>query len=187
MSSQGSPSQSQGDDTPPVIEWFGGPIETPAILSHDNAPSESLTLIWAKISEGARGTTPVRPDELIAKARSSLQSAIENPIIGQPERPTRVRVPTEELAEELRADDRRQRAVEIEIVPLENRACRRGDDDLALLAGVAGLVEGVDVRQHVERDRVRVHARIRLVVRQVATRLVKLLVNSTAWACFCFR
>jgi len=61
-----------------------------------------LTLIWAKISEGARGTTPVRPDELIAKARSSLQSAIENPIIGQPERPTRVRVPTEELAEELR-------------------------------------------------------------------------------------
>src|SRR5262245_52584143 len=36
--------------------------------------------------------------------------------------------------EELRRQDRRERAVDVEIVPLENRAERRGEDDEALLA-----------------------------------------------------
>ena len=39
-----------------------------------------------------------------------------------------------ELAEELRADDGREGAVEIEIIPFEDRAQRRGEDHL-LLAG----------------------------------------------------
>ena len=37
--------------------------------------------------------------------------------------------------EELRGDDRRQRAVEIEVVPLEDGAERGGEDDLLLLPG----------------------------------------------------
>ena len=40
-----------------------------------------------------------------------------------------------ECAEELRADDHRKRAVEIEVVPFENGSERRRQNDLAFLAG----------------------------------------------------
>jgi len=39
-----------------------------------------------------------------------------------------------DAGEELRREDRRERAVDVEVVPLENRAERRGEDDEAFLA-----------------------------------------------------
>jgi hypothetical protein len=86
-----------------AIEWVGGTLTLPAYVTGEGEPYRPEALFWMTADGAVLGSTAVRPGELLPLASASLQSAIEQPIVGRPHAPTQVRVASAELADTLRA------------------------------------------------------------------------------------
>jgi len=86
-----------------AIEWVGGTLTLPAYVTGEGEPYRPEALFWMTADSAVLGSTAVRPGELLPLASASLQSAIEQPIVGRPHAPTQVRVASAELADTLRA------------------------------------------------------------------------------------
>lgn len=84
------------------IEWVGGAVLMPAYVTGEGEPYRPEALFWMSAEGAIVGSTIARPGELLPMASASLQDAIDKPMSGQPQAPTRVRVASDELAETLR-------------------------------------------------------------------------------------
>jgi hypothetical protein len=96
------------------IEWVGGIVAMPAYVTGEGEPYRPETLFWMSAEGAVLGYTVGKPGALVALACESLQSTIEQPSLGRPHAPDRVRVASPELAEALRAG---QREVEVVCAP----------------------------------------------------------------------
>lgn len=85
------------------IEWIGGKISMPAYVTGEGEPYRPEALIWMGADGGILGWTVAKPGELMPMATENLQSTMEQPMVGRPHSPTRVRVASAELADALRA------------------------------------------------------------------------------------
>lgn len=85
------------------IEWIGGTVSMPAYVADEGEPYRPEAMFWMGADGAVIGSTVGMPGELLPMASESLQSAIDEPMVGRPHRPTRVRVASAELADALRA------------------------------------------------------------------------------------
>ncbi len=85
------------------IEWVGGIVSMPAYVTGEGQPYRPETLFWMSAEGAVIGHTSGKPGELVERACASLRSTIEQPMVGGPHAPDRVRVASPELAEALRA------------------------------------------------------------------------------------
>jgi hypothetical protein len=84
------------------IEWVGGIVAMPMYVTGEGEPYRPEALFWMS-EEGVLGHTLGKPGEVIRLACESLRDAVEQPMVGRPHAPDRVRVASPELAEALRA------------------------------------------------------------------------------------
>lgn len=85
------------------IEWIGGTVSMPAYVTGEGEPYRPEAMFWMGADGAVIGSTVGMPGETLPMASESLQSAIDEPMVGRPHRPTRVRVASAELADALRA------------------------------------------------------------------------------------
>ena len=85
------------------IEWMGGIATMPAYVSGEGEPYRPELLLWMSDDGLILGTTMARPGEVLASAADHLRATIQEPMIGAPSAPKRVRVASPELADALRA------------------------------------------------------------------------------------
>lgn len=93
---------------------MGGLAALPAHVTGEGEPYRPETLVWMSAERAVLGHSVGRPDELLAQACESLRSTIEQPALGRPHAPERVRVASQALAEVLRAG---QSAIEVVCAP----------------------------------------------------------------------
>lgn len=74
----------------------------PGYVNDDAEPYRPAALFWMDERGAVLGSTVGKPREVLGSAAASLQSAIEQPMIGRPHAPARVRVASAELALVLR-------------------------------------------------------------------------------------
>lgn len=84
------------------IEWLGGIFEMPGHVTGEGEPYKPEGLFWMGADGAFLGATVDRPGEVLPQAGRGLKQAIEAPLYGEPHAPTRVRVASLKLAEELR-------------------------------------------------------------------------------------
>lgn len=90
-------------DNPPTIEWIGGTATLPAYVTGEGEPYRPEALFWMGADGAILGSTLARPGKILSMAGESLSGTIDDPMLGPPHRPTRVRVASPELADALRA------------------------------------------------------------------------------------
>ena len=104
---QSKPSQDPTEPTEPTPiaadEWMGGMATFPNELMADPLAPSPDGLFWIDADGALLGSTVDHPDELLRVASESLQSTIDDPFVGPPRVPARVRVTSSELAAALRA------------------------------------------------------------------------------------
>lgn len=84
-------------------EWVGGVSLMPSYVGEEGEPYRPLVMVWMEAGGLVRGSDVAKPGEFLARISSSFQSAMDQPVAGTPQRPTRVRIASREMAEELRA------------------------------------------------------------------------------------
>lgn len=82
---------------------MGGIVSMPAYVTGEGERYRPETLFWMGAEGAVLGYTVGKPGELVDLACESLRSTIEQPMVGRPHAPDRVRVASPELAEALRA------------------------------------------------------------------------------------
>lgn len=85
-----------------IIEWLGGVIPMPAVVTGEGEPYRPETLVWLGAEGALLGHAVARPGEMVGLVSDSLQRTIESPVFGRPHTPERVRVASPELAAALR-------------------------------------------------------------------------------------
>lgn len=75
----------------------------PAYVTGEGEPYRPDVLLWLDAGGLVLGVTVLRPGAVLGVACESLRSTIEQPMVGRPHVPARVRVASPELADELRA------------------------------------------------------------------------------------
>lgn len=95
-------------------EWIGGLASLPTHVTGDGETFRPDLLLWLGGDGLVRGTELARPGEALPRASASLQRAIDQPLGGDPEAPSRVRVASKELADSLRAG---HPALEVVVAP----------------------------------------------------------------------
>ena len=88
---------------PAAQEWIGGIVSMPTYVNDADAPFRPEILLWLNAEGLVVGTTMEKPGEVLARASDHLRATIENPMVGPPHAPARLRVSSEALAEALRA------------------------------------------------------------------------------------
>lgn len=86
-----------------IIEWLGGVIPMPAVVTGEGEPYRPDTLVWLGAEGALLGHAVAKPGEMVGLVSDSLQRTIESPAFGRPHTPERVRVASPELAAALRA------------------------------------------------------------------------------------
>jgi hypothetical protein len=84
-------------------EWTGGLAPMPAYVTGEGDPYRPEMLLWLNAEGLVLGHAVGRPGELLGGACESLRNAIEQPMVGPPRSPKRVRVASPALADALRA------------------------------------------------------------------------------------
>jgi hypothetical protein len=75
----------------------------PAYVNDADAPYRPEILLWLSAEGLVIGTTMGKPGEILARASAHLRATIEQPMIGPPHSPARLRVSSDALAAALRA------------------------------------------------------------------------------------
>lgn len=88
--------------TTPAAEWFGGVASLPNYVLDEDAPYRPEGLFWVDAEGTIVGHLVDKPGKVLGQAAESLRAAMEQPIIGKPRTPSRVRVASPDLAQALR-------------------------------------------------------------------------------------
>ena len=84
-------------------EWVGGLLEPPFFIMDRDEPYRPLMALWVELPEGLIvGHASVPPEERFGALGKALLEAMEEPLVGPPRRPSRIRVCEETLAAEVR-------------------------------------------------------------------------------------
>jgi len=84
------------------VEWIGGQFSPPVFVGTAE-PYRPVMAVWLEMPSGLIvGSEVDRPDRAADAVSRSLREAMKRPASGPPRRPDRIRVPTPELAEEIR-------------------------------------------------------------------------------------
>jgi hypothetical protein len=84
-------------------EWVCGIVSMPAYVNDADAPFRPEILLWLNAEGLVIGTTMGKPGEVLARASDHLRATIEQPMVGPPHAPARLRVSSDALAAALRA------------------------------------------------------------------------------------
>lgn len=87
---------------PKAIEWVAGRAQMPMLMTDADPPYRPEGLFWMSAGELILGSEMAEPGKLLALACDSLRATMEQPAVGPPHAPTRIRVDCAELAEVLR-------------------------------------------------------------------------------------
>ncbi|MBM4117723.1 hypothetical protein FJ251_08260 [bacterium] len=87
----------------PQSEWIGGIEAAPFLVGPRGAAKRPLVVLWVELPEGfVVGADVAEADDAAGVLGRTLQAAMAQPKIGSPRRPGRIRVASQEMAEELR-------------------------------------------------------------------------------------
>ena len=86
-----------------AVEWMGGLALLPAWVTGEGEPYRPEALIWIDANGCVLGHEVGAPGDVVGRAAASLRRAIEQPMVGRPHAPDRLRVASAELAQALQA------------------------------------------------------------------------------------
>lgn len=84
------------------VEWIGGIAALPAYVTDEGEPYRPQTAFWMDERGAIVGTAIGKPHDMLELAAAGLRDAMQQPMIGPPRTPDRVRVASPELAHALR-------------------------------------------------------------------------------------
>ena len=87
----------------PAVEWAGGLALLPTWITGEGEPYRPEILIWIDADGLVLGHDIGVPGDVAGRAAASLRRAIEQPMVGKPHTPDKVRVASAELARMLQA------------------------------------------------------------------------------------
>ena len=102
----------------PAREWIGGFIQTPFTVGSGDDAMSPVAVFWLEMPTGVVvGTEMCAPDQTGGAVGRLLQQSMTAPIIGDPRRPSQVRVASAVLADEVRGVLGEEAAVHVAPTP----------------------------------------------------------------------
>ena len=100
----------------PSREWIGGRLSTPFYIHDRDEPYRPDMVLWMELPEGfVVGQAIVNPEDREGAVARALRSALTQPTVGSPRRPSAIRVPDAATAAEVRAEV--GRAIPVTVAP----------------------------------------------------------------------
>ena len=100
----------------PAHEWVGGRLSTPFYIQDRDEPYRPDMVLWMELPEGfVVGQAIVNPEDREGAVARALRSALTQPSVGSPRRPSAIRVADAATAAEVRAEV--GRAIPVTVAP----------------------------------------------------------------------
>ena len=100
----------------PSREWIGGRLSTPFYIHDRDEPYRPDMVLWMELPEGfVVGQAIVNPEDREGAVARALRSALTQPAVGSPRRPSTIRVADAATAAEVRAEV--GRAIPVTVAP----------------------------------------------------------------------
>ena len=97
-------------------EWVGGRLSTPFYIQDRDEPYRPDMVLWMELPEGfVVGQAIVNPEDREGAVARALRSALTQPSVGSPRRPSTIRVADAATAAEVRAEV--GRAIPVTVAP----------------------------------------------------------------------